>query len=64
MVVVKKKRGESEDKLIARFRKIVLDEGIMDEVRERERHKKASEKRKEKKALVKFKIELEKKRNK
>ena len=64
MVVVKKKRGESEDKLIARFRKIVLEEGIMDEVRERERFKKASEKRKEGKALVKFRIELEKKRNK
>jgi ribosomal protein S21 len=64
MVVVKKKRGESEDKLIARFRKVVLEEGIMDEVRERGRHKKPSEKKKEKKALVKFKIELEKKRNK
>lgn len=64
MVVVKKKKGETEDKLIARFRKIVLEEGIIDEVRDRERYKKPSEKRKEKNKQIKFKIELEKKRNK
>ena len=64
MVVVKKKKGESEDKLISRFRKIVLEEGIIDEVRDRERYKKPSEKRKEKKKQVKFRIELEKRRNK
>ena len=64
MVVVKKKKGESDEKLIARFRKTVHEEGIIDEVRDRERHKKPSERRKERKQLVKFKIELEKKRNK
>jgi small subunit ribosomal protein S21 len=64
MVVVKKKKGESEDKLIARFRKLVLEEGIIDEVRDRERYKKPSERRKEKNKQIKFKIELEKKRNK
>lgn len=63
MVVVKKKQGESEDKLIARFRKLVLEEGIIDEVRDRERYKKPSERRKEKNKVKKFKIELEKKRN-
>ncbi|MBI2103864.1 30S ribosomal protein S21 [Candidatus Woesebacteria bacterium] len=63
MVVVIKKKGESEDKLIARFRKIVLEEGIIDEVRDRERYKKPSERRKEKNKQIKFRIELEKKRN-
>ena len=63
MVVVRKKKGESEDKLIARFRKIVLEEGIIDEVRDRERYKKPSERRKEKNKQIKFRIELEKKRN-
>lgn len=64
MVVVKKKKGESEDKLIARFRKLVLEEGIIDEVRDRERYKKPSERRKEKNKQIKFRIELEKRRNK
>ncbi len=63
MVVVRKKQGESEDKLIARFRKIVLEEGIIDEVRDRERYKKPSERRKEKNKQIKFRIELEKRRN-
>ncbi len=64
MVVVRKKKGETEDKLIARFRKIVLEEGIIDEVRDRERYKKPSQRRKEKNKQIKFRIELEKKRNK
>lgn len=50
MVVVKKKQGESEDRLIARFRKKVLYSGIIIEAREKKsRFKKASEERKEKK---------------
>jgi ribosomal protein S21 len=64
MVVVKKKKGESEDKLIARFKKMVLDAGIIQEARDRSRHKTDAEKRKEKHARVKHQIELEKKRNK
>ena len=63
MVVVKKKEGESEDKLIARFRKKVIDAGIIQEYRDRSRFKSQAEKRKEKKARIKFLIEMEKKRN-
>lgn len=63
MVVVKKQRGESEDRLIARFKKEVLDSGILQEARERSRYKTPSEKRKEQKARIKHLIELEKKRN-
>lgn len=63
MVVVVKKKGESEEKLIARFKKKIVDSGILQEVRERARYKSPAEKRKEKKARIKFLIELEKKRN-
>ena len=62
MVVVKKKKGESEDKLIARFKKKVVDSGLLQEARDRQRFKTESEKRKEQKAYKKHKIELEKKR--
>lgn len=48
MVIVKKQKGESDDHLIIRFRKQVQDSGLLDEVRDRVRHKKESEKRKEK----------------
>lgn len=63
MVVVKKKKGESEDRLIARFRKMVLDEGIIPEARERKEFKSKSEERKEKKYKIRHLRELEKKRN-
>ncbi|OGM19875.1 30S ribosomal protein S21 [Candidatus Woesebacteria bacterium RIFCSPLOWO2_01_FULL_37_19] len=63
MVVVIKKKGESEDRLIARFKKEVLDSGILQEARDRQRYKTPSEKRKEQKSRIKFQIELEKKRN-
>ena len=63
MVVVIKKKGESEDKLIARFRKKVIDSGIIQEVRDRVRFKSDSEKKKEKKSRIRHLIELEKKRN-
>lgn len=64
MVTVSKKQGESDDKLIARFRKKVLDEGIVDEARERKHHTKDSEKRKEKKYRLKHLDFLARKRNK
>lgn len=64
MVIVKKKPGESDDKLIARFRKKVLDEGIVIEARERKHHKKKSEEKKEKKYRLKHLDELARKRNK
>lgn len=63
MFIVKKKKGESEDRLIARFKKKVLNEGILMELRDRERYKKPAERRKENKYRIKFNIEMEKKRN-
>ena len=62
MFAVKKKKGESEDRLIARFRKKTLNEGILLELRERERYKKPAERRKEKKYRIEYLRELEKKR--
>jgi ribosomal protein S21 len=64
MVVVKKQKGESDDKLIARFKKKVLDEGIVIEARERKEFKPKSQERKEKKYRIKFLQELARKRNK
>lgn len=63
MVFVKKKKGESEDRLIARFKKKVINAGLLQELRDRQRYKTPAEKRKEKKARIKHQIELEKKRN-
>jgi len=63
MVVVVKKKGETEDRLIARFKKKVVDSGILQEARDRQRYVPPSEKRKEQKNRIKFLIELEKKRN-
>lgn len=63
MVVVKKKRGESDERLIARFKKKVINAGLLQELRDRQRYKPPSEKKKEKKARIKHQIELEKKRN-
>lgn len=63
MFVVKKKKGESEERLIARFKKKTLNEGILLELRERERYKKPSERRKEKKYRIEYLREMEKKRN-
>jgi len=63
MVVVKKKKGESDDGLINRFRKKVLNSGLLYEMRDKERHQKESEKRKERKYRLKHESELRKKRN-
>lgn len=63
MVVVKKQKGESEDKLIARFKKKVVDSGILEELRERARFKPNSEKRKEKQKRIQQLIAMEKRRN-
>ncbi len=60
MVVVKKQKGESDDRLIARFRKKVVTSGLLVDYRERERYKKASERRKEKKYRIRYQIEMEK----
>ena len=63
MFVVKKKKGETEARLIARFRKKTLNEGILLELRERERYKKPAERRKEKKYRLEYLREMEKKRS-
>jgi len=63
MFVVKKQKGESDDRLITRFKKKVLNEGILLELRDRERYKKPAEKRKEAKYRIAHQIELEKKRD-
>jgi len=63
MVVVTKKPGESEDRLIARFKKRILESGIIPEARERKEFIPKSQKRKEKKYRIKHLQELEKKRN-
>ena len=63
MFVVKKKKGETEHRLIARFRKKTLNEGILLELRERERYKKPAERRKEKKYRLEYLREMEKKRS-
>lgn len=46
MVIVKKKKGESDQKLISRFRQKTFDAGIVDEAKERRFHKKKSEEKK------------------
>lgn len=48
-IIVKKERGEKKEDVIARFRRIFTDEGILDEMRERKQFVKASRKRYEKK---------------
>lgn len=63
MIIVTKKQGESDDAIIARFRKKTLLSGLMLELRDRERFKKPSQKRKEKKYKINFARMLEKKRN-
>lgn len=62
MVVVKKKKGESDDKLIARFRKKVVRSGILQEARDKERFKSEAEKKQERLKKKAFQIKLEKKR--
>lgn len=63
MFILKKKKGESDDKLIARFRKKTITEGVMQEYRDREHYKKPAERRKEAKYRIAHSIELEKKRS-
>lgn len=62
MFILKKKKGESDDKLIARFKQKTIREGILQELKDRERYKKPAEKRKEQKYRIAHAIELEKKR--
>lgn len=63
MFILKKKKGETDDKLIARFKQKTIREGVIQELRDRERYKKPAEKRKEAKYRIAHSIELEKKRS-
>lgn len=63
MFIVKKKKGESDDALLTRFRKKTISTGLIPELREKERFKKPSEKKKERKYRLKFENKLAKKRN-
>ena len=47
MFILKKKKGETDDKLIARFRKKTIMEGVMQEYRDLTAYKKPSQKKKE-----------------
>lgn len=51
--MVKKEPGESEDKLIAKFRKKVLESGILLELKKRERYTKPSRERYERERALK-----------
>jgi len=53
--IVRKKPGESEDRLIAKFRKKVQMDQILPELRERKYYKSPAEKKKEKLAALKRK---------
>lgn len=55
--IVRKKPGQSEDSLIAQFRKKILNEEVLEEMKEREFYLKPSRKRYEReKALKKRKL--------
>ncbi len=54
-IIVKAKKDESVDGLLRRFKKKVLNENIIEEVREREFHKSGATKRKERNNEIKRK---------
>lgn len=51
--IVKKQPGQTEDQLIAQFRKKVLNEELIDEIKEREFYQKPSRKRYERERMIK-----------
>ena len=62
MVVVKRQKGDTNDKLLSRFRKKTIIERIVEEIHARARHIKNSEKRKIKKSEKKHRINLQKRK--
>lgn len=62
LVVVKRKKGDTDDKLIALFRKKTISSGILDDMRDKQRFEKKAEKRKKQKSEIKHRIEIDKKR--
>lgn len=61
MIIVKKKKGESNDSLINRFRSKVIEHDQIREIRARERFVSKADKRKERRKKLEFKIMIEKK---
>jgi ribosomal protein S21 len=55
-IIVRKKQGESKEELINRFRKLFVEEGIIEKVREKVAYIKPSRRRYEKKKEVRSKI--------
>ena len=51
-IIVKKKKGESKDDVIGKFRRISLEEDITEEVRKRAAYTKPAEKRYAKKKII------------
>jgi ribosomal protein S21 len=51
-IIVKKKKGESKDDVIGKFRRLALEEDITEEVRKRTAYVKPSEKRYAKKKII------------
>jgi ribosomal protein S21 len=51
-IIVKKKKGESKDDIIGKFRRLCLEEDITDEVRKRTSYSKPSEERYAKKKVI------------
>lgn len=51
-IIVKKKKGESKDDVIGKFRRISMEEDITEEVRKRTAYTKPAEKRYAKKKII------------
>ena len=51
-IIVKKKKGESKDDIIGKFRRLCLEEDITEEVRKRTSYVKPSEERYAKKKII------------
>lgn len=51
-IIVKKKKGESKDDVIGKFRRLLLEEDITEEVRKRTAYVKPSEERYAKKKII------------
>jgi len=51
-IIVKKKKGESKDDVIGKFRRLSIEEDITEEVRKRTAYVKPSEKRYAKKKII------------
>ena len=63
MVVVKKRKGESDDKLIFRFKKKVINDKLIEEMRDRVRFESKAERRKKQKYDMKHRDKLKREKD-